>query len=160
METDKAWLLFVEVASKSVPGSYFRLVNNTRNMIANGKTWQATSMKIELPEENDEGSLGQLKIAVPNVERLAMAYVEEVDDLIDQPATVILAHEGTLGATDFAGSPRWQHVITDVTADEQVAVFTCGHPAGVRIAPGPVFDRRNFPQLLPSAGQAAVGSAF
>jgi len=163
IESKDPWLLFVEVESKSRPGSFFRLVNNTRNIEADGKRWMATTMKIELPEESGEGTLGQLRIAIPNISRIPMAFVEGgegEDDLIDQPVTVTLAYAANLDSVNFAGSPSWRHVITEAVCDEQTAVFVCGHPAGIRMAPGPTYDRVSYPQLLPSAGQGSVGAGY
>jgi hypothetical protein len=141
-----AWLMFCEVPLTT--GAFFRLVRARRHVQADAKVWQAAAMKIELPSEDAEGSLGEVAIAIPNVSRLPMAYVEVSGELLGQTVTLQLAHE----SNGFAFEPglRWTHVITRARANEKVIHFTAGHEASTMRVPSRVFDRTNFPQLLPA----------
>lgn len=150
LSQDKGWLLFVEVAS--VAGGAFRLVQNTRNLAANGLVWQATELAIAIPDEESDVSLGDLSIAVPNVSRLAVAYLEN-GDIIGQKATAWLAHEGSLAS--FSQALSWTHTVKAARVTETVATFICGHPASLLRVPGPVYDRGRFRQLVPAKGGVA-----
>lgn len=151
--SNKAWLFFVAIAIKSPPGpanSFFRFVANPKHVRANGKLWQAASITVELPAEELDGSLGSLKIEVPNVSRLPIAYVEADDYLLGQDLTVYLQHETSL--TTFELSLSWRHTILRCAATERKLTIECGHPADVLQVPMGVYDRLAYPGLLPSAG--------
>lgn len=148
MSTTEGWLLFVEVALGG--GSFFRLVRDNKHHEANGKKWQRASIEIELPVEDAEGALGELVIAIPNVSQLALAYVEVDDEILGRTLTAWLVHESSMEA--FDANLSWQHRILDMECDEVVARFHCGHSAELVRVPGPLFNRIDFPQLLPSAG--------
>ncbi|MEQ1788586.1 MAG: hypothetical protein ABL966_16155 [Acidimicrobiales bacterium] len=104
-------------------------------------------MEIELPTEEADGALGELKLTVPNVARLPMYYVEATDDLLGQVMTAWLAHEESL--TTFSAALSWQHRLLSATVSERVVTFECGHPAQAQRVPQGIYDRRTFPQLLP-----------
>jgi hypothetical protein len=161
LESDKAWLLFVEIPAPGLgdSGGFFRLVKNTRHIVANGATWQATSMEIRIPEENADGDLGSLTIAIPNVSRLPLAYVESQSgqQLLGQIVTVYLQHESQLET--FAPGLSWRQRGIRFRANERTAELECGHPAQSQRIPFPVFDRRGFPQLLPTAGSPLGGGS-
>lgn len=150
LSTTQGWLLFVEVAL--APPTVFRLVRDTQHREANGFKWQRAAIEIELPAEDSEGTLGELVVAIPNVSQLALAYVEVNDELLGRTITAQLAHESSLGT--FEPSLKWTHRILDFECDELVARFRCGHSAELVRCPGPLFNRTDFPQLLPSAGVA------
>lgn len=146
---DKAWLLFVEVPSKT-GGNFYRLVRNTRHVAADGKTWQAAAMSIELPEENAEGDLGEVAFTLPNVSRIPMALVEVDGEFLGQTLTCWLQHEANLAT--FVAGLSWTALVLSCEASEKVIRFRCGHPsAGLRM-PTQRFDRARFPQLLPTGG--------
>jgi hypothetical protein len=148
--SDSAWLLFVEIPTSGE--GFFRLVRNGRHLAANGVTWQACSLEIELPAEDAEGSLGQLVVSLPNVSRIPMAYVELDDpatgrgEILGYPITCWLQHQSALAVFDPALS--WRHTAVAAEASETVMKLECHHPAGAQRAPGRVFTRAEFPQLL------------
>lgn len=145
---DKAWLFFVEIPAPG--GAFFRLVRSSRHTEADGKVWQAASIEIGLPAEDAEGSLGELSLAVPNVSRLPITYVEVDGYPLGRTLTVWLQHESSLSA--FEPSLSWSHVVLRARADERALVLDCGHPAEVQRVPSRRFDRVRFPQLLPVGG--------
>ncbi len=151
--SNKAWLFFVQIPIKSPPGpatSFFRLVANPRHTRGNGKMWQAASVKIDVPAEELDGSLGSLRVELPNTSRLPMAYLEADDYLLGQDITVYLQHEGSLAT--FEESLSWRHTILRGVANERTLSLECGHPADVAQMPMGVYTRRDYPGLLPSAG--------
>jgi hypothetical protein len=182
LETDRAWLMFVEIPARAVEGGFYRLVNNTQNIVApieggvdgDGdpiRGFVATSMQIVLPEEDGQGTLGRLEITIPNVSRIPMAVVEtdleggpvDEGDILGQVATVWLANERDVTTVYNVKYPftlrrmlSWRHRVKSATMNEKVAKFACGHRGGQRSSPGPRFDRSRFPQLLASASQGVV----
>jgi hypothetical protein len=146
-QTD-GWLLFLEVALRS--GKYARLVKNEQHLQADGRTWQAANIRLELPEEDSEGNLGQLLVRVPNVSREALRLVEVEDDVLGCPCTAWLQNVANL--TTFEPALSWEHVILDAEVDEKTATFLCGHAAELVKCPGPLIDRQRFPQVLPGMG--------
>lgn len=158
IESDKAWLFFVEIPIKSPPGpanSFFRVVGNGRHMRGNGVLWQAASLSIELPAEDLDGSLGSLRVSVPNTSRLPMAYLEADDYLLGQPLTVYLQSETSLAV--FEPALSWTHRILRGKATERRLSIECGHPAEVEQIPMGVYDRFRFPGLLPNEGISLAG---
>jgi hypothetical protein len=143
----KGFFLFVEVPS--VSGGFFRLVRNNRPLSADGKVWQAAEMGITIPEETADGSLGQLAITIPNVSRVPLALIES-GDILGQDLTLWLQHENTFSA--FVPGLSWQHRAVKASGNERIAI-TCGHPAGLLRVPFPVYDRTEFPQLLPGGAK-------
>lgn len=141
---DRAWLLFVEIPASN--GGFFRLVRNGVTVNGDEKVWQPASIEIELPGEEAEGALGQLKLSIPNVSRLPVAYLELGEgELIGFTATCWLQHEENLDVFDPALS--WEQLILAAEGDEGRLTVECGHPASVEQGPGHVFTRREFPQL-------------
>ncbi len=147
--SDKAWLLFVEIPTKT--GKFFRLVRSSRHIHAGGLVWQACSIEIELPAEDVAGSLGRLMIAVPNVSRLPMAYIDQDDadgegEILGATITCRLAHESSLAT--FDPGLVWEHVALAADATPLVMQLDCGHPAAVGKGPRMRYDRIRFPQML------------
>ena len=142
------WLLFLEVALHN--GKYVRLVKNEQHLIADGRTWQAANVQLQLPEEDGEGDLGELLITVPNVSREALRLVEVENELLGCNCTAWLQHAANLAT--FEPALSWQHVILEAELDETVATFRCGHAAELVKCPGPLIDRTRFPQVLPGVG--------
>jgi hypothetical protein len=159
LQSDRAWLFFVEIPVKSPPGpasSFFRMVGNGRHMRANGVLWQAATLSIELPAEDLDGSLGSLRVSVPNVSRLPMAYLEADDYLLGQPLTVYLQNESSMDV--FVPALSWTHRILRGKATERRMTIECGHPAEVEQVPMGVYDRFKFPGLLPNEGISLAGA--
>lgn len=148
LASSKGFVLFVEIPRRQ--GGYYRLVNDNRHVEANGCSWQACSMRIELPDESIDGDLSQGRVRVPNISRVPIRAVELEDELIEQEAVFYLQHRDSLPS--FVLDCSWRHKILNVEIDELTATFTCGHPAQTRRAPWKVYDRRTFPQLLRSGG--------
>lgn len=148
LRQEHGWLLFAEVALHN--GRFVRLVQNERHLKADGRVWQAASVALQVPEEDDQGNLGQMVFAVSNITREPLRLVEVENDLLGCPITVWLQHSGNLEA--FVHALSWTHVIVDSEIDERTARFTAGHEAAMHRVPGPLFTRSEFPQLLSAAG--------
>ncbi|GMV26938.1 MAG: hypothetical protein AMXMBFR58_29690 [Phycisphaerae bacterium] len=148
MMSDRAWLLFVEIARKA--GGYYRLVNNGRHLEADGKFWQAASIDVEIPSSDREGTMGRATIRVPNVSRLPMAVVDVDGELLGQRVTIALQHESNLSSFDPA--LKWTQVILEAQADERILEVTCGHPSQIARTPSRLITRDRFPGLLPTGG--------
>ena len=144
---DAGWLTFVEIQLAS--GNYVRLVENPQHLRANGVNWQACDMKVQLPLEDIDGTLGNVLITVPNVSREVLRLVE-VDELLGRPLVAWIANAKLLDSFDAAFS--WSHVTLDATASEKTATVQCGHPAEQLIAPGPTYRRSRFRQLVAGDG--------
>lgn len=141
--SDAAWLLYVQIGRKA--GGYFRLVKSERHQTTtDGRVWQAASLDIVLPEEDAEGTLGDLKVTLPNVSRIAVAYLEQ-GDIIGQTLTCTLG----LAGQPLLAALTWQHLISGAKVRARTCVLACDHPANVQQVPRGVFDRASFPQLLP-----------
>lgn len=147
LSTDRAWLLFVEIARKAQAGTFYRLVNSARHLNADGKFWQAASLAIELPSEEADGSLSPVSLTLQDVSRLAAGLVEVDGELIGASLTVYVQHESSLASFDPA--LKWTQTITAVEADERSVRATCQHPAQIARVPARVYTRKDFPQLLP-----------
>lgn len=143
LRDDEAWLFFVEIPT--VGGGFFRLVKNSQHVDGNGVRWQAASLDVELPAEDDSGALGEMILAIPNVSRLPMALVETGGELIGQTVTCWVQTTGALDTFDDAAS--WQHVITSIDANEQTLRCTGGHPAADQRVPSQLVTRKAFPGL-------------
>jgi hypothetical protein len=141
---DRAWLLFVEVPTKS--GGFFRIVRSKRHQVQDGKLWQACELGVELPEEDAQGTLGEMELTIPNVSRLPMSYLEIDGELLGQRVSVWLALEGQ----PFSPAGKWEHVALSGSARERTVRIRCGHPAESSQVPTRRFDRQNFPSLLPA----------
>lgn len=143
LRDDEAWLFFVEIPTTG--GGFYRLVRNTEHVDGNGVRWQAASMDVELPAEDDSGALGEMILAIPNVSRVPMALVETAGELLGQTVTCWVQTTGSLDTFDDAAS--WQHVITSVDADEMTLRCTGGHPAADQRVPSQLITRTRFPGL-------------
>lgn len=149
----KAWIVFIEIPVKSPPGpasTFFRLVAGPKHLRAGGRLWQAASVKADLPAEELDGSLGSIRIELPNISRVPMAYIEAQDYLLGQPLTVYIQHEGSLATLHPALS--FTQIILRATANERVMTLECGHAADIEQVPMGVYDRFAYPGLLPSGG--------
>jgi len=142
----EAWLMFVQVARKA--GGFFRLVGSARHVVADGKVWQAAGLKLELPGEEAEGSLGDGSITLADVSRLALGMVEVGGELIGQEITVWVQHESTFASFDPAMS--YQMVAKGVAASGASLSVECGSPEEVGTFPLGEFTRQDFPGLLPT----------
>lgn len=142
------WFTFVEIG---IENNTFRLVENEENVVVDGCVWMACGMIVEIPEEDREGSLGELLVTVPNESQLPMAYVEVDDEILGRYATVRFHHESRFGQP-FAPQLAWRHRVLDVEMNEKVARFRCGHTAELQQIPAPIFTRNKFPQLLRRGG--------
>ena len=145
---DRAWLWFVQIEVSG--GRHFRLVRNTRHVEANGVVWQAASFELDVPADDGSGAMGRMGVRIADASRSAIAYAEVDGEFFGQPCTVFLAHESALSA--FEPDLSWSHTILSVTVTEKVFALECAHPSETQRVPGPVMDRRRFPQLLPAAG--------
>ena len=143
LRDDSAWLMFVEVPTLS--GGYFRLVRNSEHVDANGVRWQAASIEVELPEEDDAGTLGELALSIPNVSQIPLALVQNDGELLGQTVTCWVQTTSALDTFDDAAS--WQHVVRSVEADERTLRCTCGHPAQDLRVPSRLITRAEFPGL-------------
>lgn len=152
LENDKAWLLFLEIPSRSQPGKGFRLVAAKKVVTANGQRWQPATMKITLPAASMDGDVGTLSAEIPNVLRVAASWVEAQDDVVGQTATVWLQHESVF-TTGFIRQLSWAQRIISCDITETSAKLIAGKRPGARRIPMGVYDRRSFPQLT-GAGQA------
>lgn len=144
----KGWFMFVEIAR--LDGDFHRLVANPRHIVANGYTWQASGIRVDLPEESGDGELGEMLLSVSNVSRLPMAAVEVDDELLGCRVRVWLAHEDSFAA--FSPGLMWEHIGLKVSATEKALTLACGHPAAVQRVPSRRYTRGGFPQLLPQGG--------
>lgn len=143
--------MFVEIPTRA--GGFYRLVKNNTHVPFNGLVWTATSMSIELPEENQDGRVAGVQIAIPNVSRIPLALVDQpagdsqFGELLGQLMTCYLANESHLASATNAVT--WRSRITDITATAEVLSVSAGAPDGVARVPSRVYDREQFPQLLP-----------
>jgi hypothetical protein len=144
------WILFVEVPR--LAGGYYRLVKGDRNVeaaaaSAGGSTvkWVAAAIEVGPPDEDADGTLGDLSLSIPNPSRLAMAAVEAEGELLGQTVTLTLAHSDLLPS--LAGAVTWRHTIVRAEITEAVARFTCGHEGAGMSVPSGVIDRFSFPQV-------------
>lgn len=143
--SDKAWLLYVLIPRRS--GGEYRLVRSMRHQRASNKLWLASSIEIQVPDEDSEGTLGQLTLAVPNVSRIPMQLLEE-KEILGQTITCWLCIEGQ----DLSAILSWQHTALKALAREPAVQVTCGHAAENQQVPSLRYNRVNFPQLLPQGG--------
>lgn len=149
--TDQAWLLLVEVDTGS---GFFRLVHGRAHATVAGLSYQAAAIGVETPEQDGEGTLGEAVLTVPNVARIAGAFVESdaaTHPLLGRTLVVRLAHESDLStAVEVC---RHTIVKCEVTAME--VRITAGHPAALLRVPQGVVDRRTFPGL-PTTAEALI----
>ncbi|UYV13741.1 MAG: hypothetical protein NCW75_05515 [Phycisphaera sp.] len=138
-----AWLFFVEIPTTS--GGFYRLVRNSEHQDGNGVRWHAASIGVDLPPEDDSGSLGEMILSIPNVSQTPMALVETGGELLGQTVTCWVQTTTDLDTFDDAAS--WQHFITWVQADEQTLQCRGGHPALSQPVPSQIIDRGRFPGL-------------
>jgi len=141
--SDQAWLLYVEITRAA--GGYFRLVRSQRHQTTtDGRVWQACAIDIVLPEEDAEGSLGDLRLTLPNVSRVPGAYIEN-GDILNQRVTCYLGLEGQA----LSPALSWTHRVGAARVRARTVTLTCDHPANQQTVPRGRFDRQSFPELLP-----------
>ncbi|MEO1277594.1 MAG: hypothetical protein AAFV77_01375 [Planctomycetota bacterium] len=143
LRDEHAWLMFVEIPTSS--GGFFRLVRDSQHRDANGVRWQAASIDVELPEEDDSGTLGELMLSIPNVSQIPLALVQNQGELLGKTVTCWVQTTSALDTFDDAAS--WQHVVRSVEADERTLRCTCGHPAQDLRVPSRLITRSQFPGL-------------
>ena len=142
-----AWLLFVEIPTKTL--GTIRVVDDVRARYAAGKWWQACAIAIpDFREQSAEGALGQVTVTIPNVRRIAAAFLEagelqgqrlgawfQLEEWVDQSG----------GEEGFVEALGESHVIIAATVTEKEVTLTCGHPAGQARVPRRVFDKSVAP---------------
>lgn len=148
MASSKGWIDFVEISRKA--GGFYRLVADTRHREGNGVKWQAAGIKIEIADENGDGSLADATITIPNVSRIPIAVVETQDELIGADVTVWRQHEDHLDV--FVPALSWRFKGLRVLADAEALSLAVGHPAGGMQVPKLRFTKRNFPGVSARGG--------
>jgi hypothetical protein len=149
------WFMFVEIPTADGT-SAFRLTSNNTHTVYGAFVWTAASMRIDLPDESIDGSLGSGSIEISNVSRIPLALVEQpangsqFGELLGQRVTIYLAPESALQTINPATS--WSLLITDVVADAKVLKIEAGPPPESMKIPSRIYTRETFPQLLPPQG--------
>lgn len=150
LQSGQPWNLFVQVDLGPGPDAeprYIRLVNDTRNRLLGGVWWQKATLAIELPTQDTTGATGQASIAVSNVSRLPLTYVEVDDEILHRPVTIALVHASE---TTLNLARAFRHVITAAEFTAKVAKFEAGHNAELKRVPRGRFTREEFGSLLPT----------
>ena len=145
--SDKAWMLFVEIPLRT-PGT-IRVVRWPRAVFGASKWWQACQVEIDQTvEESTEGALPQVQVVLPNISRIASAYLE-AEEIQGRRLTFWLQHESTVfadsGDAPFIDTLRFRYRVLSATATERVVQLTCGHPAAATRVPARVFDQSIAP---------------
>lgn len=140
----EGWRLFVEIPS-TVSGS-FRLVDDNRHCEADGKVWQAAGIVLSLPEEELEGTLGEVRLSIPNISRLPLAHVE-TGDILGQSLTAWIAHSANLASFASGNALRFEHRIVKADCTEKVMTLSCRHVVAGMTLPRGRYTREQFPQL-------------
>lgn len=148
LRQEQGFLLFLEVDLHNE--NQIRLVRNDRHIEADGRTWQAVSLDVTVPDEDAEGTLGELDFTVSNVSREPLRLVEVDNELLGCEVTAWIQHAANLDS--FEPALSWKHTIVEAEIDELTAVFRAGHAADLQKVPGPLYKRQDFPQLLPGVG--------
>jgi hypothetical protein len=143
LRDESAWLFFVEIPT--LGGGFYRLVRNSEHVDGNGVRWQAASIDVQLPGEDDSGTLGEMILSIPNVSQVPTALVEVDGELLGQTVTCWVQTTSSLDTFDDAAS--WQHVIRSIDADEQTLQCRGGHPAVDQPVPSQLITRQRFPGL-------------
>ena len=151
IETDKAWLLCLEIALKNPSGTFVRLVRNTTHLVIGGKTFLAAGFELQPSQEDGQGTLGQCRLIVPNASLVPMTFLEPTDRVLGQPMSWWIVNQSDLSS--LPAGTRSDHVILKATATHKALTLECGHPATSQRIPVGVYDRTNAPQLTPGGGQ-------
>lgn len=149
------WLVEIRAGAGQGGDGVFRLARSKEHIVAGGFVWQACSMpELSLPGENSDGALGQTVVTIGDVSRTAAAYVE-LDDadgsgyLFGRPLSVYLVSEADLDnpLAIVSGAP-----IVSARVTERGVRVTAGVGAEFMAVPYPVYERSDFPQLVPGGG--------
>jgi hypothetical protein len=153
------WLVEIRCGAGAGGNGVFRLAKSREHVSAGGHVWQAASIpELLLPGESGDGSLGQTVVTIGDVSRIAAAYVElDAGDgsgwIFGRPLSVYLVSEADLAnpVAVIKDAP-----IVRATVGERSVRLTAGVGIEGMVVPWPVYDRANFPQLLPSGGGAGL----
>lgn len=146
------WLMFVEIESQRSPGKFYRLVASDRHWQADGKSWQACEMGVEVGEEGSDAARSDAAVTLSNVSRLAVAAAELDDDLNGSVLTAYFAHSTNLAS--FAGGNCYAqtHRVVRVRATETTARLECAAVYGGRQVPAVPITRENTPGVVGAGG--------
>ena len=145
------FLVFVQVPLSG--GDEIRLVRNTAPVNANSAIWEPCSLAVSVPEEDAEGSLGEMSFTIPNVS-LQVAAVIESGELDGALATVWIQNVRNFAAFDPAA--KWTHRITEYRVREPEATFGCKHPADPIQFPIRTITRKHFARLVRDGGGVRI----
>lgn len=149
------WYVFVEIPTADGQ-SAFRLTSNNTHTVYGPYVWTAVSMRVDLPDESIEGSLGAGSIEIPNISRIPLALAEQpangsqFGELLGQTMRLYVANESALN--EINPNASWPLLITSVTADARLMMIEAGPPPESMRIPTQIYDRTRFPQLLPPRG--------
>ncbi len=113
-----------ELLEINIPGlETIRLVNDFKNLIWNGHTWQAFPFRLEEITE-DGKSLPQLNLTVSNVDRLISTYLEGSRGATGARVTFYVVHAQHLDLV--APAVQVSFSVQQTLADEQWVTFVLG----------------------------------
>lgn len=152
------WLAFVAIGRRD--GGAYRLVSSAEHRLARVgdagviQFWQASSITVEIPALDGDGSLPRLSIALPNVSRLPGALIEIDDDsgrgdILGQTVSVWLAPvpRGAAGPVILDPAASFAALAVASLIRPRTVSVECDHPSTAERLPRGVFDRVTVPAL-------------
>ena len=95
IDQDSPWLVLLDILIEGEDTMY--LVNNTEDIVFEGRTYIAFAFNIDQPKENSKGELPSIQLAVANATRTLQAYVEQYQGGVGATVTIRIVNAGNLG---------------------------------------------------------------
>jgi len=99
LDQDSPWLILLDIAIEGEDTMY--LVNNTEDIVFEGRTYIAFAFNVDQPKESSKGELPSIQLSVANATRTLQAYVEQYQGGVGATVTIRIVNAGNLGE-DYA----------------------------------------------------------
>ncbi len=126
LATPNAWLVTIDVAFPAPVSSTLYLVNNTDDIVFEGRTYTAFPFDIDATKASAQGEIPQLQLRVSNVTRAMQGYIEEIEGGVGSTVLVRVLNAGHL-AENYSELEMTFDVMSAVSEGQWVT-FTLGAP--------------------------------
>lgn len=99
------------------------LTNHSESIVYGGHTYKPFPVAVGEIKEDSRGNLESVNLAISNINRMAMAYMELNDALLGRDVWIYIINK--LDLTQVVDLGVYQ--ITEASADQDTATFTLGH---------------------------------
>ena len=122
LDQDNPWLILLDIAIDGEPTMY--LVNNTDDVVFDGRTYVAFGFQVDMPKESSKGEIPSIQLAVANATRTLQTYVEKYEGGVGAAVTLRVVNAGLLAENYAELTTTLQVMACKCTA--QWVTFTLG----------------------------------